>query len=213
MEKFSFDTIQNFDEHIQKSIPSYNLLQDMIVNISDYYIQEGQVVYDLGCSTGTLLKKMSFNVDKIGYDNSNLLPTKNYKRIQFIRKDLTENFTICNSCLTVSVFTLQFIPKKHRQKLINAIYNGLNKGGAFILCEKVYSEHSLFQESMTMCYYQHKEKEFTLDEIFKKEKDLRQIMKPNTLNENKQLLINAGFKKIECFWRFYNFVGLICVKD
>lgn len=213
MKQFSFNTIDNFDDHIKKSIPSYDLLTEMILNLSGYFIQEGENVYDMGCSTGTLLKKMSSTANKIGYDNSNLIPTQSYKNMQFIRTDLTKGFDITNACLVTSVFTMQFLPKKHRQEFCQRIYDGLNKGGAFILCEKVYSQNSSLQEAMSMCYYQHKSKDFTVDEILSKEKDLREIMKPYTLVQNIEILNNAGFKKIEFFWRFYNFVGLICIKD
>lgn len=212
MEKFSFDTIKDFDEHISKSIPSYSLLSDMIVNISEYFIQNDEVIYDLGCSTGSMLKKMPPHVRKVGYDNSSLLPMSSYKNLQFIKTDLTKGFLIENACIALSIFTMQFLPKRFRKQFCDTIYNGLNTGGAFILCEKVYSENSCMQEAMTMCHYQHKMQNFSLDEIHSKERDLREIMKPLTLNENIAILNQSGFSVIESFWRSYNFIGLICIK-
>ncbi len=75
-ERFSFDTIKNFDKHVSLSVPNYLLLQDTLVLIADYFLEDDKCVYDLGCSTGTLLKRLPFKGKKIGMDNSkNLLPS------------------------------------------------------------------------------------------------------------------------------------------
>ena len=37
-----------------------------------------------------------------------------------------------NCSLATSIFSLQFMPKTHRQQIIDRIYEGLVKGGAFI---------------------------------------------------------------------------------
>ena len=74
MEKFSFDTINDFDNHIIKSIPNYDILFSSIKSISEYFFCENTNVYDLGCSTGKLLKSINNNCNKIGYDIANLLP-------------------------------------------------------------------------------------------------------------------------------------------
>ena len=45
------------------------------------------------------------------------------------------------------------------------IYQGLNYGGALILCEKVYQDYGKVQEIMTFSHYDYKVKKFTADEI------------------------------------------------
>ena len=54
IKEFSFDTIQNFDEHILSSIPCYSLIIENIKSFAKYFIQENTNVYDIGCSTGKL---------------------------------------------------------------------------------------------------------------------------------------------------------------
>jgi tRNA (cmo5U34)-methyltransferase len=68
IKNFSFDTIQNFDEHIDKSIPNYKLLQEAIVSLSDFVVQPNTAIVDLGCSTGKLLNAIPHNGEKIGID-------------------------------------------------------------------------------------------------------------------------------------------------
>lgn len=211
MKKFSFNTIDNFDEHIQKSIPNYNVLIDCILSMSDYFITKDTIIYDLGCSTGRLLKMINHNNLKIGYDESELMPKK-HDEIEFKKIDLNNNFEIKNSSLVYSIFTMQFLNRQSRQKYVNTVYNGLNKGGALVICEKIYQEDGLLQEIMSFTHYDYKCKNFSEEELIKKERDLRYIMKPNTLNELKQLLKESGFTKITQFWQSYNFVGLIAIK-
>jgi len=48
-----------FDYHINKSIPLYKDLHWLCLQVSDYFVRENSTVYDLGCSTGKLLNKLS----------------------------------------------------------------------------------------------------------------------------------------------------------
>jgi len=74
MEKFDFNTIKDFDSHILKSIPNYDVLIEAIISMSEYFVTKDAIIYDLGCSTGKLLKTLPFPNDKIGYDNAALMP-------------------------------------------------------------------------------------------------------------------------------------------
>ena len=46
----------------------------------------------------------------------------------------------------------KFIPPKHRQDLINKIYDSLDWGGGFLLFEKVRGSDARFQEMMQNIY-------------------------------------------------------------
>jgi len=211
MNKFDFNTIQNFDNHILKSIPNYDILIKTIMSMSDYFISKDSNIYDLGCSTGKLLKSIPYKNKKIGYDNSSLMP-QNDDYVTFKNCDLNENFDINNACIVYSIFTMQFLNRISRQNFCNTIYDGLNDGGALIISEKIYQDNGLMQEILSFSHYDYKCEHFSEEEIIKKEKDLRYIMKPNSMEENLNLLKNAGFEKITQFWQSYNFVGLIAIK-
>lgn len=211
LKKFDFNTIDDFDNHILKSIPNYDILINSILSISEYFITVDSNIYDLGCSTGKLLKSINYPNKKFGYDNSKLLP-KNENNIDFLNIDLNSDFEVKNACLVYSIFTMQFLNKSCRQNFCDIIYKGLNVGGAFILCEKIYQENGFMQEILSFTYYDYKSKNFSEKEIISKERDLRYIMKPNTMKENIELLNNSGFKKITTFWQSLNFIALIAIK-
>jgi tRNA (cmo5U34)-methyltransferase len=210
-ESFNFDNIQDFDNHILKSIPNYDTLNNMILSMSEYFASKGRNIYDLGCSTGKFLKSIPFEGNKIGYDNALIMP-KSSESIQFINKDLNKIFDITDACLVYSIFTMQFLDRSSRQKYIDTIYRGMCDGGAFFLCEKVYQQDGLFQEILSFSHYDYKCRHFTEQEIIKKERDLRFIMKPNTHQQNIDMLKKAGFDKVTTFWQSFNFIGIIGVK-
>jgi tRNA (cmo5U34)-methyltransferase len=218
MTKFSFDTIQDFDSHIELSVPNYSHLSELIRNISSYFIKSNTNVFDIGCSTGLLLKNLSVdiqqeNVRYIGYDISENMRPKTKAFFEWVKKDITDkNLDLSNSSLILSVFTLQFLPLSERQNLLNKIYDSLNEGGSLIISEKTYLENSFLNDVFTFSYYDYKMKSFSESEILGKQRDLRYIMRPITESENIEMFKKSGFKKIECFFSSLLFKGWILVK-
>lgn len=212
---FSFSTIENFDDHIDKSIFGYSSLNESIVKMSDYFVEGDTNVYDIGCSTGLLISKLQERhqgASFFGIEKEKKI-IENRDEVSILNVDINEISLFTNSSFITSVFTLQFISKKDRLSVIKKVYDGLNSGGAFILAEKVISDSSKIQDVFTFQYYDFKSKSFSSDEILKKEKDLRSIMKPTTFDDNKNMLNEAGFKTIDVFWRSFNFLAIIAIKD
>jgi len=211
-EKFDFDTIYDFDNHIEKSIPNYPLLIDSIKSISEYFFCKSMNIYDLGCSTGKLLLSIPSEYNRIGYDNSNLLPVIFSNSCKFEKIDLNKEFLLENACLVYSIFTMQFLNPNNRLKYLRAVYDGLNVGGAFILCEKVYQKSGKIQDILSFAHYDFKLKNFSAEDIISKERELRYIMKPCVDGEIKNMLLEVGFLHISEFWQMFNFKGYIAIK-
>lgn len=218
-QKFSFSTIQSFDEHILNSIQGYPILDDNIVSLAKYFLEDNTNLYDLGCSTGRQMNRIKKTypdkkVNFIGIEKEINLTNQiaRDKNVKIIDIDLEQAFIFANASLILSTFTLQFIRIDKRQDIINSIYKGLNKGGAFILSEKVYSQNSKIQDILTFQYYDFKSKNFTANEILSKERDLRSIMKPLALEDYKLMLKKAGFEIFDVFFRNYNFVSILAIK-
>ena len=53
-----------FEKHIAKSVPLYLEGHQIIVRLSDYFLKDGSICYDIGCSTGNLLKKINKHSNK-----------------------------------------------------------------------------------------------------------------------------------------------------
>lgn len=212
-DKFSFETINDFDNHISNSILGYDILHNLIINISSFFIKENTVPIDLGCTSGKLLQTVrdAYKCKCIGYDiiDNQFID----KSLDLRKQDITDNdFVIPKTNLIYSVFTLQFIEYNKRILVLKKIYESLDKNGAFVFCEKEMCKSGIVQDVFTFSNYQYKKGKFTEKEILSKEYDLRKLM--NTLNSsnNIELLKMAGFKTIEPFFQSLNFKGYLCIK-
>lgn len=217
MQKFSFDTIKNFDNHINGSIQGYSLLYELMIRLSEFFITRNSksAIADLGCTSGRFINKLKEcypEIDCIGYDitDHNFIADG---KATLLKKDLTdERFSLPKTQLVFSVFTLQFIPIEKRMKLLREIYDSLISNGAFFFCEKEYTNNAKLQEAFTFSNYDYKSKQFTPEEILQKERDIRKLMSPLDGETNIKMLRRSGFSKVELFFKSMNFSGYICIK-
>ena len=217
----SEQTANKFNEHVEKSVPFYKEIHKIVKIIGGFFVEDDTNVYDIGSSTGNLLKGMSNilkrNANYIGIDNSiymnqvamNDVDSDN---IKIISEDV-QDFKFTNASYITSILTLQFINIEDREKILKNVYQGLNKGGAFILVEKVNGEFVQSHEIMNQIYHDFKlENGLTYEEVIKKSQSIRGVLKPLTLKQNKRMLEEAGFKDIDTWFKWNNFVGIIAVK-
>ena len=76
---------------------------------------------------------------------------KKIKNLKLIIDDAI-TFNYKKSDFIISYYTIQFIPNRLRQILIDKIYSSLNWGGAFLIFEKVRGPDARFQDLMTGIY-------------------------------------------------------------
>jgi len=120
---------------------------------------------------------------------------------------------IDNASVCVLMLTLMFVRPLNREKLIRSIYSGLNENGCLLLVEKVISESSLFTRLFIERYYAFKRRMgYSELEISQKREALENIQIPYRLQENRDLLLNAGFREVDVFFKWYNFTGVVAVK-
>lgn len=212
MEKFDFNKIKDFDKHINLSIPNYDFLSNHVKLLIEALTEKETNIIDLGCSTGALLlgldKEDSCNY--YGYDISDLIPNNNIDKIIFKKEDITKVTLPENSSVVSSIFTLQFLPRHKRQKVIEKVYDSLNEGGYFIVCEKTHSEDRIIESINNSIYYKYKRNYFEDHEILEKQQQLTSVMKLKTIEEIKSEL--KQFSMIEIFWKSYGFCGFIARK-
>lgn len=214
-----------FEDMLNRSIPQYGVMRKLCTDIAAQYHQPGGIIYDLGCSKGDALvsffdrfggssQYIGLEVSKpmieaVRQRTANLKP---YVRIE--ERDLRDPMTFTNASVMLSVLTLQFVPINYRQKIIDEVYAGLNPGGCFILVEKVMGETTTIDRGMIACYHKMKEVNgYSKHEIDRKAMSLEGVLVPVTDSMNRSLLAKAGFRHVDCFWRYMNFTGYVAVKD
>jgi len=223
---FSFaNYADDFDQHIERSIRGYGNLIEDCVELSQYFVENGTVVCDIGCSTGRMLAA-------IRERNHERAPTARYigldiepgfrrhwtqlegSNIRFMVQDILAFEDFFDLSLVTSVFTLQFLPERYRREVCRRVFEGLVPGGAFIVAEKTFAKVSKIQDMLTSLYLHYKRRHFSDEDILDKEKSLRDKMKPGREDDLIRLLTEVGFKAdaIEPFWRSHMFAAYLCVK-
>ena len=223
--KFNFGgkISKQFDKHVKKSVPLYDIGHHLTCKLSSFFIDNGSMAYDLGCSTGTLIKKIckynqhiNFKIKGIDREKNMIKKkkknNKNNKKISFSSEKL-ENVKLKKSDFVVSYYTIQFIKPKYRQKVYNEIYKSLNWSGGFVLFEKVRSPDARFQDLMTQVYSEYKnDVGYNEKQIYHKAVSIRGFLEPFTSTANKAYLKRAGFKDILTIQKYGPFEGILAIK-
>ncbi len=223
--QFEFDTevAAVFDDMLARSVPFYKESQEITKFFVLKYLQDGGRVYDLGCSTGSLLleidRSLPFRAELIGLDNSEAMLEQARKKIEAFGADIdVQNadilqFAYQNADLFVSNYTLQFIRPLVREELVKKVYESLNDGGAFIFSEKVISHHPKLNKELIECYYDFKKEQgYSEYEIMQKREALENVLVPYSEDENITMAKNSGFSHCEVVFRWANFATFVAIK-
>lgn len=229
VDDFTFDktVVGVFDDMVSRSVPFYDEMQRMSAELAGDFATEGSNVYDIGCSTATTMIEFdkrihAKNVTLHGLDNSHdmlkraeekLKASKLSNPFELSYCDLNKGLDISNASVISFILTLQFVRPLYRERVLKQIYDGLNPGGALIIIEKLTSEDTVFNRLFIQHYYEFKKRNGYSDmEISNKREALENVLIPYRMHENFELLNGAGFEKIEVFFRWYNFCGIIAKK-
>ena len=70
---------EDFEKHVSKSVPNYLEGHEYIRFLSDYFIHNESTIYDIGCSTGNLIAKLSnYHKDKTDLTFLGIEPSLNF---------------------------------------------------------------------------------------------------------------------------------------
>lgn len=221
---FGDRTAAGFEQHVRRSIPMYDEGHDLVCRLSDFFVHDDAVVYDLGTSLGALLARLVARHDHrsscrwIGVDDESAMATRASEALVDHRNVTVERADICSyeldqSDLVVSYYCLQFVAPKYRQVVIDRIYESLSWGGAFIWFEKVRGCDARFQDILSLLYVDYKlEQQYTPEEIIAKSRSLKGVLEPFSTEGNRDLLQRAGFRDVITVFRYICFEGVLAIK-
>ncbi len=223
--KFEFDeaVASVFDDMLSRSVPFYDEVRELIISLILAEQKEGMKVLDIGSSTAKFLldlhAKKNVTMQLKGLDNSQAMIDRAIQKchafgagIELELADMLE-YDYLNEEVIVANYTLQFIRPMQRLKLIKKIYKGLHDDGMFIFSEKIVFENKTLDKEMIDIYYAYKKEQGYSDyEIAQKREALENVLIPFTIEENKQMCKDAGFKNIETMFQWANFVTFVVKK-
>jgi tRNA (cmo5U34)-methyltransferase len=217
-----------FDDMLERSIPQYEVMRESVFNFAKPFAVHNTQIVDIGCSRGKALAPF---IQHLGvycrYEGIEIstpmveASTEAFKSyidaglVHITQHDLRDGLPlrIQEASVILSVLTLQFIPIEYRHKVVADCYDRLQKGGAFMLVEKVLGNTSTLDKVFVDEYYKLKaSNQYTQEQIATKRKSLEGVLVPITAKWNEELLTQAGFRAVDCFWRWGNFAGWIAIK-
>jgi tRNA (cmo5U34)-methyltransferase len=225
--KFNEAVAGVFDDMVSRSVPFYGEMQRMIAELAASFATEGSNIYDLGCSTGTTIsllhQTLPVNAHLCGIDNSaemldrcrqKLAETDLDKVVELRLGDLDDGIEIENASVVLMVLTLMFVRPLNREKLMRRIHAGYERelvpasgreGARRRLVVQSLLHRALLRVSNAAMGYSELE-------ISQKREALENVLIPYRLQENRNLLLGAGFREVEVFFKWYNFAGFVAVK-
>ncbi|AXX85971.1 carboxy-S-adenosyl-L-methionine synthase CmoA [Malaciobacter marinus] len=221
--EFDEDVASVFDDMLNRSIPFYKQMQELTIDFALNYLKEADTVYDLGCSTASTLielgKQSNVDLNLVGIDNSSAMLSRASKKckafgidIKLKNEDLLDT-SYDDAKLVISNYTLQFIRPLQREKLIKKIHDSLKDDGIFIFSEKVISSNKVLNKQCIDTYYDFKKKQgYSEFEISQKREALENVLIPYTDDENKKMILDAGFSHCEVLFKWVNFATFIAIK-
>ena len=219
-----------FDDMLVRSVPYYLEQQRIVQEAAAKFWKPNTVVYDLGCSTGTtvigLARALGPGARLVGYDNSEPMLERAREnaeaagvadRIDFRVGDFNSDVAqleLDGGSVVTLCWTLQFVRPLQRDRLINAIYEGLVDEGILMVTEKVLTNDSNMNRFFIDFYYDFKKRNgYSEEEILRKRESLENVLVPYRIDENFEMFRRAGFQIVETFFQWYNFTGFLCVKN
>jgi len=221
--EFDEDVASVFDDMLNRSVPFYKENLNLQIKILKEFLKDNDKIIDLGCSTGNFLIELAKKSDKklklIGIDNSEAMIKRAKQKakafgvkIKFLNEDFL-NSNLNNAKAIIANYTIQFIRPLKREKLIKKIYSSLKEDGIFLMSEKLISENKKLNKIMIDIYYEYKKKMgYSEFEIAQKREALENVLIPYSMQENIDMLKEAGFKNIEIIFRWNNFATFLAFK-
>jgi tRNA (cmo5U34)-methyltransferase len=221
---FNEETASVFPDMLERSVPFYREIQRMLVELAGDFAVDDTNVCDVGCSTGTTLRALDAltqDVTLIGFDSS---PAMLAEADAFLRSalhhphelrcaDLNQSLRIENASVVVMSLTLQFVRPLQRERVLREICDGVNHNGCLLLVEKVVAEESMLNRLYIQHYYELKQRNgYSELEIARKREALENVLIPYRADENDAMLRSVGFRAVDLFFKWYNFVGLVAFK-
>jgi len=225
---FVFDkqVVDVFPDMINRSVPGYSTIINIIGVLAQQYAQADTRLYDLGCSLGAASLSMRHriteeNCEIIAVDNAQAMIERFNKVIERDNSktpvhtlcDDIQNIDIRNASVAVMNFTLQFIPLEERKNILMKIYNGLNVGGCFILSEKLAFTDNNENETQIDLHHAFKKSNGYSDlEIAQKRSALEKVLLPENKETHIQRLKETGFSQVYPWFQCFNFASFIAIK-
>ena len=208
---FSNGVANSFVSHVRKSVPLYDEGHFMAAELASCFLLPKGKAYELGVSTGELIKKLARHnprtrsVKWIGLDCESEMIAKarehcaGIDNIELIEANL-EDFEFDKCDFVVDFLTTQFLNRSAKRAL-------------FFTYSKIPQQDAFFQELALLLYSRFKTfNGLSAEQVVTKSESVYGVIKPESTVSMIELLHDVGFEKVTPAIRYINFEGFLAVK-
>ena len=225
---FSFDdsVAAVFADMIQRSVPGYSTVITISGVLAEKFSQPNTTIYDLGCSLGATTFAMAQRLSQSGcvmvaVDNSQAMLNRLQQvldeqpppvPVQLRCEDICST-DVSNASVVALNYTLQFVDVAQRLHLLKRIHAGMRAGAVLILSEKIRFIDATLNETFIDLYHDFKRTQgYSELEISQKRTALENVLLPETLEQHRARLAEAGFSRTAVWFQCFNFVSMVAFK-
>lgn len=218
---FTPGVVDVFDEHVRQSVPFYDAIQELVAGLSDWLVPQNGLIVDLGASTGTtvgniLRRQAHRNLSAVLYDTeksmldraSENLAGAPAQRIDYVHAPIQAPPLVHSDAdMTLSLFTLQFLPLRDRVAALHLARMSARETGALVVAEKVRPLDSRWHEISTDSSHDWKASHgISPDGIRAKSRALRGVLMPHPQDTLVHSITAAGWHDPEILFRWHQWV-------
>ncbi len=228
--RFNENVARVFPDMLRRSIPGYAASIEAIGSLAARYVRAGTNCYDLGCSLGAATLAMRQGIGEpacriVAVDSAPAMIERCREviaeddrlngpetQVDVVEGDVRD-ISFVNASMVVLNYTLQFIERGDRGKLLRNICEGMNDGGVLVLSEKVADEDAEMEALLVELHHEHKRRNHYSElEIARKRAALENVLIPETVAAHRARLSEAGFSRSAVWLRYFNFVSIIAIR-
>jgi len=204
-----------FDAGILKSVPHYQQMIGVIVDMLPFPRGKKVNIMDVGTGTGNI----AYNL-KTAFPNSNLVcldlapnmlavareKLAKFRGVEYIESDAASHVFDRKYDAIVSSLTLHHLESDADKRAFHKkVFNALKKGGVFINADIVVAPDKYWQEANLAKWKAFILKSSSPEFVADRYKKYKAEDRPSVLLNELDSLWKCGFRSVEVFWKYYNF--------
>lgn len=206
-----------FDDMLRRSVPQLEVMRAAVVEAASRFVDNAKArVLDVGCSRGQQLaaalvanpgwtaSAFDRSVPMVAAARAELARFGDRASVE-LRDAITDGIPGDDVDVVLLVLTMQFIAPSQRVELLRRLRRRTTSGGCIVVVEKV----DAGGEFVDAYHAMKRRNGYTDAEIRAKAESLVGVLVPWTAAANEQALVDAGWGRPECFWRWFNFAAWV----
>ncbi len=218
------EVAENYDKQRRSLVPCFDDFYKIPIDLIQTFCHNlhNPKILDLGCGTGLfseIILKSFANADITLLDISEEMINVAKKKfvsnpnVSFSVCDYTESLPLEEFDIVISALSIHHVENEYKPIVYKNIYKSLKKNGIFINLDQVLEEYDDLNKLNRNNWYNFVVNSGLPDNQIKMWEERVKLDREALLVSNMKWLEEAGFDKVGCIYKYYNFVIIFCTRD